>query len=78
LNKYLPKIIIKLLCIILNSIKERGMHLKKYNDTQNTITSFFGVTKNEIELDESTFNCWKNELQKELPLFWEEVNSYKK
>lgn len=26
--------------------------------------------KNEVELDESTFDVWKFELQKELPTFW--------
>ena len=40
-------------------------------------TSFFGIIKREEELDESTFNVWKSELQKELPAFWQEMNSKK-
>ena len=40
-------------------------------------TSFFGIIKREEELDESTFNFWKSELQKELPAFWQEMNSKK-
>jgi len=26
--------------------------------------------KNEADLDESTFNVWKSELERELPTFW--------
>ena len=41
-------------------------------------TSFFGIIKKDTEeLDDSTFNVWKSELQKELPSFWEEMNSKK-
>ena len=38
-------------------------------------TSFFGIIKKEEELDESTFDLWKTELEKELPAFWEEMNT---
>ncbi len=37
-------------------------------------TSLFGIIKKEEDLDESTFDFWKEELQKELPAFWEEMN----
>lgn len=36
-------------------------------------TSFFGNIKRKEEIDESTFDSWKSELQKELPNFWEEM-----
>jgi len=34
--------------------------------------------KKEGEIDDSTFNMWKSELQKELPSFWEEMTELKK
>ena len=33
--------------------------------------SFF---RNDIELDDAAFNIWKEELEKELPSFWESMN----
>ena len=36
-------------------------------------TSFFGMKKHSEEIDDSTFDSWKSELQKELPNFWEEM-----
>jgi hypothetical protein len=34
--------------------------------------------KKEERLDDQTFNVWKTELLKELPLFWEEMSQSKK
>ena len=52
------------------------MHLGKNNGLiQNTRSSFFGIIKKNEDLDESTFDVWKSELQKELPTFWEEINN---
>lgn len=31
--------------------------------------------KDRNKMDESTFNIWKNELEKELPSFWEDMNN---
>ena len=31
-------------------------------------------TRRENDIDDSTFNIWKSELQKELPTFWEQVS----
>ena len=36
-------------------------------------THFFGNSKKEGELDESTFSNWKSELLQNLPEFWEEM-----
>jgi len=38
-------------------------------------TSFLRSYKKEEILDDKTFNFWKNELQKELPTFWESMNN---
>ena len=53
----------------------KGCMMEKSILIQEPRTSFFGIIKREEELDESTFNVWKSELQKELPVFWEEMNS---
>jgi hypothetical protein len=53
--------------------------MEKNNDLlQDSRTSFFGMIKREEELDDSTFNNWKSELEKELPSFWEGVSSLHK
>jgi hypothetical protein len=58
---------------------EKGMRMEKDNDIlQDSRTSFFGMIKREEELDDSTFNDWKSELEKELPSFWEEMNGFRK
>jgi hypothetical protein len=49
--------------------------MEKINDLlQENRTGFFGIIKREEELDDSTFNNWKSELEKELPSFWEEMS----
>lgn len=53
----------------------KGCMMEKSILIQEPRTSFFGIIKREEELDDSTFNEWKSELQKELPVFWEEMNS---
>jgi len=40
----------------------------------NNRTGFFTSSKKKYHVDESTFLTWKNELQKELPCFWESMN----
>jgi hypothetical protein len=51
------------------------MYLKKLNVTQEEIrNSFFGNNTTEPELDEDTFDMWKEELQKELSTFWRSMN----
>ena len=55
------------------------MHMKKFNNISGDYrTFFFNSIRKEEELDESTFNIWKTELQKELPTFWEEMTSRQK
>ena len=50
------------------------MQMENNNDLlQNNRTRFFGIIKNQEEIDDSTFDSWKSELQKELPNFWEEM-----
>ena len=51
---------------------ERNDSLRE--DTRN---SFFNILRKD-QLDDSTFGMWKSELQKELPNFWEELNSVKR
>ncbi len=47
------------------------MHLREYKTIlKQNKNSFFG---REAELDEDTFFMWKEELQKELPTFWEDM-----
>ena len=36
--------------------------------------SFFRTIKKETEIDDKTFYMWKNELQRDLPAFWESMN----
>jgi hypothetical protein len=51
------------------------MHLKEYNGNINqTRTRFFKGVKKEGDLDESTFDIWKSELQKDLVTFWESID----
>lgn len=72
---HLEKNLINCLVIVVFPINENGMHMKINNDMlQDTRTSFFGRIRREEELDESTFNNWKTELEKELPSFWEEMS----
>jgi hypothetical protein len=46
--------------------------------TNNHRDSFFSNFKKEEELDETTFKLWKNELQNQLPDFWEQINNIRK
>jgi len=48
------------------------MHIEKLlNLSINKEEDFF---RNEVEVNDSTFHLWKEELQKELPNFWESMN----
>jgi len=72
---HLEKNLINCLVIVVFPKKENGMHMERDNDRlQDTRTSFFGMIRREEELDDSTFNNWKTELEKELPSFWEEMS----
>ena len=72
---HLEKNIINYLAIVDFPKNEKGMHMERNNDMlQDTRTSFFGIIRREEELDDSTFNNWKTELEKELPSFWEEMS----
>ena len=52
----------------------KGMHLKENNkNTKQVRKNFFKGLRKEGDLDESTFNDWKSELQKDLPTFWESM-----
>lgn len=46
------------------------MHIEKLLDISKE-ESFF---RNEVEINDSTFLLWKEELQKELPTFWESMD----
>jgi hypothetical protein len=72
---HLEKNIINCLVVVVFPINENGMQMDRNNDMlQDNRTSFFGRIRREEELDESTFNNWKIELEKELPSFWEEMS----
>ena len=45
--------------------------------TKDTQANFFKNSK-DMELDDSTFNMWKSELQKELPTFWESMSDFRR
>lgn len=51
------------------------MHLKNGNGILNKAGSPFlrGLVREEM-MDDSTFHLWKTELQRELPVFWEEMS----
>jgi hypothetical protein len=50
------------------------MRLKENNGkTKQTRKNFFKGLRKEENLDESTFNVWKSELQNNLPTFWESM-----
>lgn len=69
---YLQKIIINSK-IIIHSLPREGMHIKRILNlyiTKEEKSGFFG---NDIELDDSTFDQWKEELEKELPTFWDSM-----
>jgi len=52
--------------------------LKDYNNViQKTRSPFFRGIRREENIDDSTFHIWKSELQKELPIFWEEMSGIK-
>lgn len=40
--------------------------------------SFLKNIRCQEDIDESTFNMWKSELQKDLPIFWESMNGARK
>ena len=53
----------------------RDKLLKKNEGMQKEIRPKFLLnTRRENDIDDSTFNIWKSELQKELPTFWEQVS----
>ena len=54
------------------------MHLKEDNIITPEARSFFKNIKREEELDDSTFDMWKLELQKDLPTFWESMTRFHK
>jgi hypothetical protein len=52
----------------------RGIPLKENNKkTREARKNFFKGLRKEGDLDESTFDVWKSELQKDLPTFWESM-----
>ena len=50
---------------------------KNIVSTKDARANFFKNSKG-IELDDSTFNMWKSELQKELPAFWESMTDFRR
>jgi hypothetical protein len=55
------------------------MHLEKdVSILQESRNSFFDMIRRDEELDESEFVLWKNELERELPIFWAEMNRSRK
>jgi len=50
------------------------MYSRKNIVSTNDARVNFIKNNKDIELDDSTFNMWKNELEKELPGFWESMN----
>ena len=75
IHKHLEKNVINYLAIVVFPINKKGMRMEKNDDLlQDTRTSFFGMIRREEGLDDSTFNNWKAELEKELPSFWEEIS----
>ena len=46
--------------------KDKEMGNKNYK-------SFLKSFKTDVGIDDSTFNIWKMELQKELPTFWDSI-----
>lgn len=54
------------------------MRLKKDNIVTPEARNFFKNIKRKEDLDESTFNIWKTELQKDLPNFWESMTGLNK
>jgi len=60
-------------------LSKKGMRMEKDNIMlQDSRTSFFGRIKREEELDETTFDDWKSELERGLPSFWEEMNGFQR
>ncbi len=50
--------------------------MKKEGTSKKTCTVFItNVPRKVEELDDYTFDLWKNELKKELPVFWESMNN---
>lgn len=50
------------------------MRLKENSKkTKEAHKTFFKGLRKEGDLDESTFDIWKSELQKDLPTFWESM-----
>lgn len=50
------------------------MHMEKNNKlTNESRNNFFKLFKIK-DFDETTFDDWKSELEKELPIFWDEMN----
>ena len=58
--------------------EKKEMYTKKnIVSTKDARANFFKNSK-EIELDDSTFNMWKSELEKELPTFWESMTEFRR
>jgi hypothetical protein len=51
----------------------KGCIMQKKNIKNETRNSFFNLIKRE-DIEESTFVNWIDELQRDLPSFWEEMN----
>ncbi len=51
---------------------------KKNKISKNTRNRIINSLKREDELDEFTFDLWKNELKRDLPNFWESIGDLKK
>lgn len=55
------------------------MHMKDDNIVTLEARGFLKRIKINEDIDESTFDMWKSELQKDLPIFWETITgAYKK
>ena len=49
------------------------MNLKRNNLFNNELQTKHIKTNNSEGLNDPTFNIWKSELEKELPMFWESI-----
>ena len=50
---------------------------KNIVSTKDTRANFLKNSK-DMDVNESTFNKWKSELQKELPTFWESMTDFRR
>ena len=78
LHIHLLKIIINLNCIQKSPQKWEGMYVnKKKSIRKKNKNLLFNGFKKDDGLDESMFDSWKTELQKDLPDFWESMTNHK-